>query len=75
MTPEHETLTLEELFQEELDAVLSMAAALEDMMQDIPAHDPEYTLMQQELIKLNITATYFDDRLNNRVPNRWLRED
>ena len=68
-----ETLSLEQVFEEEYEAVVDMLAALMEVSQETDLHCEDYAEIQQELIKLAMTEQYLSDRLNNSVPCRFLR--
>jgi hypothetical protein len=68
-----ETLSLEQVFEEEYDAVVDMLAALTEVSQDCDCHSDDYPEIQLELIKLSMTEQYLRDRLSDSVPCRFLR--
>jgi hypothetical protein len=68
-------VSLEQLFQEELDAVLDMLDALTVVQDAYDPFDSEYYDIQNEIVKLEQTALYLTDRLSNRVPCKYISED
>ena len=70
-----EILSLEQLFTEELDAVLDMLDALTAVQDSYDPFDKNYFAIQNEIVKLEQTALYLTDRLNNQVPCKYIRED
>jgi len=65
-------ITLEQLFEEELEAVTSMHAALSVIRANMDLDCADYCDITQEIVKLELTGEYIRDRLANRVPCRWL---
>jgi len=75
MSEEIESLSLEQVFLEELMAVNEMATALTSLIESRDIRDTETSSMREELVKLQMTALYLEDRLTDSIPCRWLRED
>jgi len=71
MSEQH--ISIEQLFREELEAVLDMAEALHALKPTYDTFDPDYYELQSEIIKLESTAQYLEDRLAQCVPCRFLR--
>ena len=69
-----EHISIEQLFQEELDAVLEMSGALHTLLQDCDQFTSEYWEIKSEIVKLEQTAEYLCDRLDDNVPCRHLRK-
>ena len=69
-----EAITLEELFTEELEAIVDMLEALVEIRDDYDTMDPNYYSVQNEIVKLEQTALYLADRLSDRVPCSWLKD-
>jgi len=69
-----ESISIEQLFQEELDAVVDMADALAVILQDCDQFSPEYWEVKSEIVKLEQTAEYLMDRLDDNVPCKHLRK-
>lgn len=69
-----EAITLDQLFQEELDAVLDMLDALVQIQTDSDPFSEHYYSVTNEIVKLEQTALYLADRLADRVPCSHLRE-
>lgn len=67
-----ETVSIAQLFEEELDAVLEMAAALRSIRNTEDLDAAEYFEITNDIVKLEHTAEYLTDRLNDEVPPRWL---
>ena len=68
-----ETVSIEQLFQEELDAVIDMMNALEAILEHADPLDSEYYELKHEILKLEFTGQYLADRLNDDVPCRFLK--
>lgn len=75
MSEHIESLSLEQVFLEELIAVNKMATALSSIIESRDIRDTETNSMREELVKLQLTAQYLEDRLADSIPCRWLRED
>jgi len=69
---EEETVSIAQLFEEELDAVLEMATALRSIRSSEDLDAAEYFEITNDIVKLEHTAEYLTDRLNDEVPPRWL---
>lgn len=68
-------LSLEQVFLEELMAVQEMASALSCLIDARDIRDTETNSMRQELVKLQMTALYLEDRLADSIPCSWLRDN
>lgn len=67
-----ETVSIGQLFEEELDAVLEMVTALRVIRAEEQLNAEEYFEITNDIVKLEMTAEYLNDRLNDEVPPRWL---
>ena len=72
--PRKEVISIEQLFQEELDAVVEMTDALLTLLEDHDQFRPEYWEIKSEVVKLEQTAEYLMDRLDDNVPCKHLRK-
>ena len=72
--PHREIVSIEQLFKEELDAVVDMTDALLTMLEDMDQFTPEYWEVKSEIVKLEQTAEYLMDRLDDNVPCKHLRK-
>jgi len=70
-----EHISIEQLFEEELAAVSDMREAMELVRADMSLDDPELTAITASIVKYEQTQLYLEDRLNRRVPPRWLKSD
>lgn len=70
MREEH--ISLEQLFEEERDAVIYMLEELECIRNNMQPWDEDYYSITHEIIKLTMTRDYLTNRLNNELPPRWM---
>ena len=70
-----EHISIEQLFEEELAAVKDMREAMELVRADMSLDDPELTEITASIVCYEQTEQYLSDRLNLRVPPRWLKSD
>ena len=68
---DEELVSIAQLFEEELEAVLEMAESLRAVRTHVDTSD--WFEITAEIVKLEQTAQYLEDRLNDEVPSRWLK--
>ena len=71
MNEDDEVVSIAQLFEEELEAVLDMADSLRAVRTHVDTSD--WFEITAEIVKLEQTAQYLEDRLNDEVPSRWLK--
>lgn len=71
MNEDDEVVSIAQLFEEELEAVLDMADSLRTVRASAEIKD--WFEITAEIVKLEQTAQYLEDRLNDEVPSRWLK--
>lgn len=74
MSAPPETITIEQLFAEELSAVNEMLDAVAWLLDELSPEQPEYTELHNERIMLEQTRLYLLARLEDRVPHPLLGE-
>ena len=73
MDDEH--ISIQQLFEEELAAVTDMREAMELIRADMSLDDSDLTAITASIVCYEQTEQYLKDRLNLRVPPRWLKSD
>ena len=73
MDEEQELVSIAQLFAEELEAVIEMAVELKQVRDGVDPFSEEYYAVTAELVKLEQTSLYLQDRLNDEVPCKWLK--
>jgi len=68
-----EHISIQQLFEEERAAVIEMRDALIEIAQSTHSDTKDYWQIQQEIVKLDQTQEYLSDRLQDRVPPKWLK--
>ena len=69
-----ETISLHQLFAEELSAVNQMLDAVAFVVGELSPLDPEYTELHNERIMLEQTRLYLIARIEDRIPHPLLGE-
>lgn len=73
MNNEEELVSIAQLFEEELEAVIDMAVELKHLRSELDPFSEDYYAITAELVKLEQTGLYLQDRLNDKVPCKWLK--
>jgi len=73
MNNEEELVSIAQLFEEELEAVIDMAVELKHIRSELDPFSEDYYAVTAELVKLEQTSLYLQDRLNDEVPCKWLK--
>lgn len=59
----HETISIEQLFSEEAQALTELVEELESQQDEVEMTDTEYWDLQEEIVRLQYTIEYFALRL------------
>ena len=70
---DEELVSIAQLFEEELEAVVDMAVELKHLRDELDPFTDDWYECTHELVKLEQTSLYLQDRLNDNVPCKWLK--
>jgi len=69
---QHETISLQQLFTEELTAVNNMLDAVGFLLDQLDMNEPHYAELHNERMMLEQTRLYLIARIEDRIPHTLL---
>jgi hypothetical protein len=66
-------MSIEEIFQEELESIVEMAAQIRLAQKTLDPFSKEYFLLQNDGVMLEQTAVYLQRRITGTIPPEYMR--
>lgn len=67
-------MSIEEIFQEELEAIVEMAARIRVLQKTLDPFSKEYFLLQNDAVMLEQAAIYLQRRITGTIPPEYMRD-